>query len=61
MNETWQALTNEAQIAVQHIAIGVTALSKANYAQQAYYSQAFLLFLLVSNVQRSLLSLSTMR
>ncbi len=41
MNEMWQALAREAGLAAEHIAIGATALGKANYAQQAYYAQAF--------------------
>ena len=41
MNEIWQALAREAAIAAEHMAIGVTALSRANYAQHAYYGQAF--------------------
>jgi hypothetical protein len=35
------ALTREAALAAEHLAIGVTALGKANYAQHAYYGQAF--------------------
>jgi hypothetical protein len=41
MNETWQALAREAGLAAEHLAIGATALGKANYAQPAYYGQAF--------------------
>lgn len=41
MNETWQALAREAGVAAEHMAIGATTLGKANYAQQAYYGQAF--------------------
>ncbi|WP_162909194.1 hypothetical protein [Aggregatilinea lenta] len=41
MNSTRQALKREAGIAASHLGIGVTALGKANYAQDAYYSQAF--------------------
>ena len=41
MNNTWQALAREAGVAAEQMAIGVTALSRANYAQQAYYGQAF--------------------
>ena len=37
----WIALAREAGLAAEHIAIGVTALGKANYAQHAYYGQAF--------------------
>ncbi len=38
---TFQALSREAALAAEHVAIGVTALGKCNYAQTAYYSQAF--------------------
>ncbi len=41
MNETWQALSREAALAAEHLAIGVTALGRANYAEHAYYGQAF--------------------
>lgn len=41
MNPIWQALAREAALAAEHIAIGVTALGRANYAQTAYYGQAF--------------------
>lgn len=41
MNETWQALNREAGLAAEHLAIGVTALGRANYAQHGYYGQAF--------------------
>jgi hypothetical protein len=41
MNEIWQALAREAGIAAEHMAIGATALGRANYAEQAYYGQAF--------------------
>jgi hypothetical protein len=41
MDETWHALSREAGLAAEHIASGATALSKANYAQTAYYAQAF--------------------
>ncbi len=51
MNEIWQALNREAGISAEHLAIGVTALGKANYAQQAYYSQAF--FALTIGFERS--------
>lgn len=37
----WRALRDEAALAAQHLGLGVLALSKANYAQQAYYSEAF--------------------
>ncbi len=51
MNEIWQALNREAGISAEHLAMGVTALGKANYAQQAYYSQAF--FALTVGLERS--------
>ena len=34
-------MSREAALAAEHMAIGVTALGKANYAHQAYYGQAF--------------------
>jgi hypothetical protein len=40
-SETWLALAREAASAAEHIGIGATALSKANHAENAYYSQAF--------------------
>ncbi len=41
MNDKWRALAREAELAAEHLAIGVTALGRANYAQEAYYGQAF--------------------
>jgi len=41
MNEVWRALAREAGLAAEHLAIGATALGRANYAQTAYYGQAF--------------------
>lgn len=41
MDSTWQALAREAGVAAEQIAIGATALGRANYAQQAYFGQAF--------------------
>ena len=41
MNATWQALAREAASAAEHMAFGVTVLGRANYAQHAYYAQAF--------------------
>ena len=38
---TWRALAREAASAAEHIGIGATALSRANHAENAYYSQAF--------------------
>lgn len=37
----FHALGNEAALAAEHLAIGVTALGKANYAEPAHYYQAF--------------------
>jgi len=51
MNELRQALKREAGISAEHLAIGVTALGRANYAQQAYYAQAF--FALTIGLERS--------
>lgn len=51
MNETWRALAHEAGLAAEHLAIGATALGKANYAQPAYFSQAF--FALSIGVERT--------
>lgn len=47
----WKALAREAGIAAEHMAIGVTALGKANYAYPAYYGQAF--FALSIGLERS--------
>lgn len=41
MDGNWQALAREASSAAEHLAFGVTALGRANYAQTAYYTQAF--------------------
>lgn len=41
MDETWQAIAREAGLGAEHLAIGITALGRSNYAQQAYYAQAF--------------------
>lgn len=51
MGEKWTALAREAGLAAEHLAIGVTALGKANYAQPAYYGQAF--FALSTGFERS--------
>ena len=51
MNEIWQALAREAGVSAEHLAIGITALGKANYAQQAYYGQAF--FALTTGIERA--------
>ncbi|HPL63063.1 MAG TPA: hypothetical protein PK587_04775 [Syntrophales bacterium] len=41
MNNIWRAIDREASSAAEHLAIGVTILGKANYAEIAYYGQAF--------------------
>ncbi len=41
MNKTWRALAREAGTAAEHLAIGISSLGRANYAQDAYYGQAF--------------------
>jgi len=41
MYSNWQALSREAGLAAEHLAIGVTAIGKANYSQPAHYYQAF--------------------
>ena len=41
MTKLWYALQRESSLAAEHLASGVTALGKANYAQEAYYAQAF--------------------
>ena len=51
VNEVWQASAREAGFSAEHLAIGVTALGKANYAQQAYYGQAF--FALTIGLERA--------
>jgi hypothetical protein len=51
MNETWQALSREAGLAAEHLAIGVSALGKASYSQHAYYGQAF--FALTIGLERA--------
>jgi len=51
MNAKRQALAREAALAAEHLAIGVSALGKANYAQHAYYGQAF--FALTVGLERS--------
>jgi hypothetical protein len=40
-SDTWRAIAREAASAAEHIGIGATALSRANHAHNAYYSQAF--------------------
>ncbi len=57
-SDTWRAIAREAASAAEHIGIGATALSRANHAQNAYYSQAF--FALSVGFERSCkLALST--
>lgn len=40
-NSTWRALAREAGIGAEHIAIGMTALGKADFSHEWRYSQAF--------------------
>ena len=40
-NPKWRALAREAASAAEHMAFGATVLGRANYAQYAYYTQAF--------------------
>lgn len=40
-NYQWRLMQNEAQLAAEQIAHGVTLLGKANHAQKGYYAQAF--------------------
>lgn len=47
----WIALAREAGLAAEHMAIGVTALGRANHAQHAYYSVAF--FALSTGLERT--------
>ena len=51
MNRVKLALCREAGLAAEHIAIGATALGRANHAQEAYYAQA--LFSLSIGFERS--------
>lgn len=51
MTEKWTALAREAALAAEHMAIGVTALGKADYVRIAHYSQAF--FALSIGLERS--------
>lgn len=48
---TWLAIHREASLAAEHLASGATLLGRANYAQQAYYYQAF--FALSVGLERS--------
>ena len=41
LSAEWRALQREAQLAAEQIAVGVTALGRANHAQTGLYSQAF--------------------
>ena len=47
----WRALADEAGLAAEHLAIGASALSDANYAHRAHYAQAF--FALSIGLERS--------
>lgn len=51
MDITWRGLAHEGALAAEHIAIGVTAVGRANYARTAYYAQAF--FALSTGIERS--------
>ncbi len=51
MNKIWQALAREAALAAEHLAIGATAVGKANYAEHAYYAQMF--FALTTGFERA--------
>jgi hypothetical protein len=51
VNKIWQALAHEAGLAAEHIGIGATAIGKANYAEHAYYAQAF--FALTTGFERA--------
>lgn len=51
MNKIWQALAREAALAAEHLAIGATIIGKANYAETAYYGQAF--FALATGFERA--------
>jgi hypothetical protein len=51
MTAKFRALAREAALAAEHLAIGATALSRANYAYPAYYYQAF--FALSVGIERS--------
>ena len=41
VGESWHALAREAALSAEHIAIGITALGKANISHLGFYSQAF--------------------
>jgi hypothetical protein len=51
MGPKWRALGREAALASEHIALGVSALGRANHSQYAYYSEAF--FALSVGLERS--------
>jgi hypothetical protein len=51
MTKRWHAAAREAALAAEHMASGVTAPGKANYAQEAYYAEAF--FALSTGFERS--------
>jgi len=44
LDETWVALAREAGMAAEHLAIGATAFSKADYARHAYFAQGLFAF-----------------
>ncbi|HSI20795.1 MAG TPA: hypothetical protein VLA04_03795 [Verrucomicrobiae bacterium] len=50
-SKTFHALANEAGLAAGHLMAGVTAMSKANYAEKAFYYQAF--FSLSTGLERT--------
>ncbi|HWC47867.1 MAG TPA: hypothetical protein VG448_03190 [Solirubrobacterales bacterium] len=50
-DEIFHALANEAGLAAEHLAVGATALGRANYAERAFYAQAF--FALSVGLERS--------
>jgi hypothetical protein len=41
MNSTWRALSREAALAAEHMAIGASAIDKASYGREGVYSQMF--------------------
>ena len=50
-SDIWKALAREAGLAASQLAIGVTALGKANFEENAYYGQAF--FALSTGLERT--------
>jgi hypothetical protein len=51
MEVVWRAVGREAGVAAEHLAIGATAITRANYAEPAYYGQA--LFALSTGIERA--------